>query len=98
MDYIDFYQCGFVMREPKGNCSKCLFLPSCFLGLENFTFNKKLATPYSIKSYNDSAGLDGHFLYGGLMDRCKIINTHEHVIEMYLLYEVVANGLSDNLY
>ena len=40
-------------------------LPSCFMDLKG-------TDSLSISSHNDSAGKDGSFLYGGLLDRCRI--------------------------
>lgn len=41
-------------------------LPYCFLQTESVAF-----TVDSIHSQEDSAGIDGDFLYGGLLDRCQ---------------------------
>lgn len=48
---------------------RAYFTPNCFIQLKDMTTTR---TPFSINSYNDSAGIDGSFLYGGLLDRCKI--------------------------
>ena len=48
--------------------------PYCFLQFEILTFSPvsyQKRWP-NITSFNDSAGIDGGFLFGGLMDRCKL--------------------------
>ena len=44
-------------------------LPSCFLQEEHYV----METNTEISSLNDKAGIDGNFLYGGLIDRCKTV-------------------------
>ena len=48
-----------------------LKMPYCFLQLEGSSnYNDLLSI--KIKSYNDSAGKDGSFLFGGLLNRCSL--------------------------
>lgn len=51
-------------------------LPYCFLQL----IQKEMIPSITVTSYHDSAGKDGGFLYGGLLDKCKLfregINTY----------------------
>ena len=41
----------------------------------------------SVKSYNDSSGIDGSFMYGGLLDRCQIDAKHQfqdiYILKLY---------------
>lgn len=55
------------------NYSEIKQLPRCFL---------QLAVPsnVTITSYYDYAGVDGSFLYGGLLDRCKIHTNHDRTL------------------
>ena len=45
-------------------------LPYCFLELDDLKKNSSI----TINSYLDSAGIDGSFLYGGLLDDCRFNN------------------------
>ena len=56
--------------------SDAALLPYCFLHLAEFIHDSVM-----VDSYHDLAGKDGHFLYGGLFDRCRvpILNSDESV-------------------
>lgn len=56
-------QCHF---ENMHETSELSTLPYCFLRFE-FEFTKMVVT-----SLNDSAGIDGNYMYGGLLDRCQM--------------------------
>ena len=76
MDNINKYQCSFAVSTYRG---KLIQLPECFLELENLKFSQSnKSTLYEIHSCNDSAGIDGQFIYGGLMDKCHVSDTHEN--------------------
>ena len=50
-------------------------LPHCFLQFQHYS------TCYpAIVSRNDSAEREGNFMFGGLMDRCKLLYTKKHTI------------------
>ena len=88
MDNINYFQCNFA--EHHGPKEEVLIsLPDCFLQLENFKFSQ--SSKSEIHSCNDSAGIDGQFIYGGLMDKCRVIDTHENIIQYDLLYNIVMN-------
>ena len=53
-------------------------LPPCFLQKELYAIKQN-----TVISFNDKAGIDGHFLYGGLMDRCKILTIYINDIQLY---------------
>ena len=90
MDDINKYQCSFSILSTDRE--KFIRLPECFLELENLKFSQSnKSTLYEIHSYYDSAGIDGQFIYGGLMDKCRVIDTHESVVQFNLLYNVVMN-------
>ena len=61
-------QCNFIVSQGIE------LLPSCFLHVRgivaDFTFTHMLYK--KIHSYGDTAGEDGSFLYGGLLDRCQM--------------------------
>ena len=85
MDHIDYFQCNFTTHA---NYPQRLFLlPDCFLKFRNFSFIK--ANRYKIVSINDTAGKDGQFIYGGLIDKCRVVDICEQSLEYKLLYNVV---------
>ena len=73
-DSISIVQCSNVTRIIYQEQDKALTIPYSFLQL-TFDIPKSLkeACP-NITSYNDSAGEDGNFLYGGLLDRSRLSN------------------------
>ena len=86
-DNINYYQCHFAMNATYLQIGiPSILLPDCFLRFKNFSFTN--ASLYQILSINDTAGLDGQFMYGGLMDKC-IVDTHEANIEYELLYNII---------
>ena len=60
---------------------ECELLPLCFI---NFALYRETSGSINInatvESYNDSAGMDGSFLFGGLLDRCLTPVHHTFVI------------------
>lgn len=69
-----------------------IFLPSCFIDVVIFLNNTSLL----LASSNDSAGKDGSFLYGGLLDKCQVLvfnNTAAGnvALSVSLLYEILLN-------
>ena len=84
-DNIDYFQCNFTMNANYSKFEVEVNLPDCFLRLKNFTFTN--THQYQILSINDTAGTDGQFLYGGLIDRCHIVDAR--IIKYELLYNVV---------
>ena len=68
-------QCNFQAIRLQRKSDAAL-LPYCFLQLTEFI--SKLIT---VDSKHDWAGRDGHFLYGGLFDRCRvpILNSEQSV-------------------
>jgi predicted outer membrane repeat protein len=86
---------GVVYNEDNTMPSQCNFqetvkfipkkgpalLPHCFLRLI-----ESINHPVTVHSYRDLAGEDGHFLYGGLLDRCRIpdLNTKKSVMASQL--------------
>ena len=74
-DQIDNLQCDFSI-ETRYSANQVVYnLPDCFLMLKDFSFWSNTSTPlYKIVSINDTAGKDGQFLYGGLMDRCHVVD------------------------
>ena len=65
---------GVIYHKDAPTFSQCINLknelPYCFLQLDNYNsiFNRRIL----INSYLDTAGNSGNFLYGGLLDRCKL--------------------------
>ena len=64
-------QCNYV---PNRLSIAARNLPSCFLKI--FSVRRPHWPGLSIMSYNDTAILDGNFLYGGLLDKC-LLHTYE---------------------
>lgn len=58
---VSLVQCNYL-----NNSDEFDELPYCFLELQT------LIPTITIYSYHDSAGKDGSFMYGGLLDRCKL--------------------------
>ncbi len=85
-DSISPIQCAFLMDEETED--QTVTLPDCFLNLLGYNNNSDL---YAINSYNDSAEADGNFLYGGLLDKCRIFTIVgvDNVIA-YVLYTVLV--------
>ena len=74
-DQIDNFQCDFSIKTDYSGNQVIYNLPDCFLDLKNFSFwSNKNSQPYKIISINDTAGKDGQFLYGGLMDKCHVVD------------------------
>jgi predicted outer membrane repeat protein len=73
-------QCNFQAMKYIPKKERAL-LPRCFLRLTKFVNNLVI-----VYSHHDLAGKDGHFLYGGLLDRCRIpiLNTEESVMSFQL--------------
>ena len=57
-------QCNFTLSK-----GQLLSLPYCFLQTQSFAF-----VVGQIQSSQDSAGFYGNFLYGGLLDKCRLQN------------------------
>ena len=64
-------QCKFDMSEATSRREKIEGLPGCFLNFNGIESEGE--PPYQITSTNDSAGTGGSFLFGGLMDRCRVM-------------------------
>ena len=64
-DSPSFFQCSYMQNA-------VLNLPNCFLQFQHISYESP-----SIVSRNDSAGREGDFMFGGLMDRCKINEFHK---------------------
>ena len=80
-DIVTPSQCNNVIRQLFQVPSK--LLPFCFLQLKDLmTFN--------INSYYDSAGTEGSFLYGGLLDNCRISELEDRYYKPESLFEVVS--------
>ena len=60
-DIVTPIQCNERMNKPKE-------FPNCFLQFDSRTQQAQIA----INSYHDSAGKGGNFLYGGLLDMCRL--------------------------
>ncbi len=89
VDTFNYFQCGFSMSTNYQKPDILFTLRRCFLELEEFKFNSSV--PYEIWSYNDLAGIDGQFLFGGLMDKCRVIDTSDNHFNFDLLYNVVID-------
>ena len=84
-DDSSYYQCFFTMNSHYLKEDVLETLPDCFLKLENFSFTN--VHQYKILSINDTAGSDGEFMFGGLMDKCHIVDYYK--LNWDLLYNVV---------
>ena len=92
-DSISPIQCNYSMSE--NTTIYTLNLSSCFMKLEGFRFHYNGSHPfYTINSANDTAGSDGSFMFGGLLDKCQIpypdlSDQHGWGIKWALLYEAI---------
>ena len=60
-------------NDPRSYCKDDAELPDCFIQLSGTDLTELInGTSISIYSYHNSAGKDGSFLYGGLLDRCRL--------------------------
>ena len=67
-DSITPFQCTFKLSKVRN-----FMLPACFIQFEGLGTNNNESL-YSIHSTDDSAGVDGSFIYGGLMDKCQVVS------------------------
>lgn len=69
-----------------------LEVPQCFIQFKRkditFYIYYRPSKNVSIYSYHDFAGVDGSFLYGGLLDRCQI-NTRHDIIIRQTMYQIL---------
>ena len=85
LDDITHFQCEFSIHAQYSRADVDN-LPDCFLQLENFSF--KNPHKYKIISINNTAGKDGHFMYGGLIDKCHVVDYND--LRFGILYDVVT--------
>ena len=96
---------GGIYNEDVTDVAQCLFgadnlvehsdLPSCFIEMKSLTLYKpdRILTSSEITSYNDSAGINGDFLFGGLSDRCQLIlhstinNAQDSILPIWFFQE-----------
>ena len=95
-DNINYNQCNFYLNTSTPlnlpiMDGILILLPDCFVELENFMFHDGTNSLYQIQTHNDSAGTDGQFIYGGLLDKCHIYDTFEGNILSDILYNVLIN-------
>ena len=68
-----------------------VLLPDCFLRFRNLSFIN--THQYQIVSINDTAGYDGQFMYGGLIDKCRIVDISEQIFKYKLLYNILKHNI-----
>ena len=73
VDNMNPSQCGYNQKREISESSHCLLK----FKTKQIRFT---VTNISISSYADSARKDGAFLYGGLLDRCKVNHDYTHLI------------------
>lgn len=79
---------GGIYHEDSPTVVQCYYpesefkeLPYCFLQLEQFEY-----VPFrvvSIHSYDNTAGVDGTFLYGGLLHKCRLMTVRLYQLTSY---------------
>ena len=93
-DSITSSQCKF--KRSESNLMDVSELPTCFLDLESLNSSSK--NSYTILSDMNSAGYNGHFLFGGLIDKCRIVSIDQvsetEIFDWDVLYEIL---LEDNI-
>lgn len=65
------------------------FISPCFLQLEDIT---TASMPFSIISQEDFATIDGSFVYGGLLDRCRI-SIVTGILNRTIPYQILKNNI-----
>ena len=91
-DYMDPVQCSY-SPFPSLSFYFAYNLPDCYLQLENFKFNEKNGPQYEILSYNDSAGFAGQFMYGGLLDRCIVMDPEGQTTHGTIYHELLRHHI-----
>ena len=83
------YQCNYDGGDWRGTIE---LVAPCFLKLEGLSTT---GTPYSMISQLDSAGKDGGFIYGGLLDRCRmeIMLNDTSVLNDTVPFELLENNI-----
>ena len=79
------YQCQDHAKLPEHECFIRLLLTSGNSNDPEEEFYYLNITSMAIFSYNNSAGIDGSFLYGGLLDRCHMSIAVMHMDEYIIL-------------
>ena len=95
-DNITPAQCNFNQFLSNGEPTDVIIadLPGCFIEMKGISYN---SMPYSMLSSNDSAGKNGRFLYGGLIDKCQILIFEAPGGTTWtLLYPVISKVLRTN--
>ena len=87
-DTVTLYQCEFELNQGRDGWiqvhdGRIQYLPRCFVELKE---SANTSNSFSIISHHDSAGKDGSFLYGGLLDRCRMS------VGFILLQELIEVG------
>jgi predicted outer membrane repeat protein len=100
VDNTDHNQCSY------NKDSKHRELPLCFIQFKPtlmYAFMYAITQGLSISSYNDSAGKDGNFMYGGLLDRCTMYRqddlNQQNITTVYQFitdYDILHVTLKDN--
>ena len=77
-------QCKF---HGKYEFEKVMVLPRCFLQIKGIDeFNSFYDSPI-FKSYEDSANNSSNFLYGGMLDRCKMLDIYSPLLTYNFMIE-----------
>ena len=86
-------QCGIDFDKNLSD-NEIMLLPYCFMQLEidvapGFSNQREI-----IASYNNSAEKAGHFLYGGLLDRCQMVayKHHKSLPKVVIPYKLIINN------
>ena len=76
-DAATISQCKFRLNgtlRPRELPDGIVYLPQCFIKLKVLLLTND-SIPYTIISHRDRAEKNGNFLYGGLLDKCRIFST-----------------------
>ncbi len=84
-DIVGSPQCQFAYSEWTRN-EDVSNLPSCFLLLLQLSMSH---APYLISSHEDSSGIDGSFIYGGLTDKCQLTANDDYGYHPTVLYPIL---------
>lgn len=84
-------QCKFDNENDTQEVDK---LPFCFIGFTIFFRKTEFAT------YNDSSGIDGSYIYGGLLDRCQMKRSVHglHMAQTLVPYQILLESISGDVH
>ena len=100
-DRITAYQCAWNLK----NELRTAYLPKCLLRIKYEAYHTpvlhirfKPENSVQLNSYKNTAGKDGIFLYGGLLDRCRYSKNHlyDYLVAEFIFTKAIQKLSRDN--